>query len=81
MSLSHHERRKQLETILFKSDPKLQPRVSGLLSGQKSRMNGMSLPQAVSDFWDRNPAKLSGTDMNSKPSREYVELRLREWCS
>ena len=81
MALSHHERRKQLEAMLFKSDPKLQPRVSGLLSGQKSRISGMSLPQAVSDFWARNLAKLSGTEMNSKSGREYVELRLREWCS
>ena len=81
MSLSNHERRKQLETIIFKSDPKLQPRVSGLLSGQKSRMSGMSLPQAVADFWARNLDKLSGTEMDSKPGREYVELRLKEWCS
>jgi len=81
MSLSNHERRKQLETLLFKSDPKLQPRVSGLLSGQKSRMSGMSLSEAVSDFWTRNFDKLSDTDIDSESGREYVELRLKEWCS
>ena len=81
MSLSNHERRKQLEAILFQSDPKLQPRVSGLLSGQKSRMTGMSLSEAVSDFWTRNLDQLSGTGMNSESGREYVELRLKEWCS
>lgn len=81
MSLSNHERRKQLEAMLFQSERALQPRVSGLLSGQKSRMTGMSLSEAVSDFWTRNLGKLSGTLIDSDLGREYVELRLKEWCS
>ena len=81
MSLSQHERRKQLEAILFLDDVKLQQKVSGLFGAHKPRVSGVALAQAIADFWNRNQTKLAGTTLGSQNGREYVELRISEWYS
>jgi len=83
MTLSHHERRKNLEEILFANDVKLQQRVSGLFGAHKPRISvaQLSLDAAIADFWDRNTAKLAETSLNSQNGQEYVALRISEWFS
>lgn len=83
MTLSHHERRKNLEEVLFENDVKLQQRVSGLFGAHKPRIAAaqLSLDAAIADFWDRNIARLAGTTLDSENGREYVALRIGEWFS
>ena len=79
MNLSHHERRKRLEQILFANDVKLQQRLSGLFGAHKNRIHGLTLNEAIDSFWERNRDKLKTTSINSKQGREYVRLRISEW--
>lgn len=83
MTLSHPERRKNLEEGLFENDVKLQQRVSGLLGAHKPRIaaSQLALDVAVADFWERNAVKLSGTSLDSPNGREYIALRIGEWFS
>lgn len=76
---SHHERRCDLERVLFADNPKLQQQLSGLLGAHKQRISGMSQQAAVENFWDRNQEKLRGTAIGSQEGREYIKLRIREW--
>lgn len=79
MNLSHHERRKQLEELLFAQNVKLQQQVSGLMGAHKPRIAGMTADEAVTLFWERNRVKLQNTLINSAEGREYVRLRISEW--
>jgi len=79
MTLSDFERRKQLEQVLFASDVKLQQRLSGLFGAHKNRIEGMTLDEAISSFWERNREKLKATPIDSQDGREYVQLRIGEW--
>ncbi|MFC1758564.1 ImmA/IrrE family metallo-endopeptidase [Planctomycetota bacterium] len=80
MNVSHHERRKELETQLFLDDNGLRNKVSGLMGAHKPRIENMGLEEAVALFWERNQAKLEPTELNSDIGREYVRLRISEWC-
>ena len=80
MNVSHHERRKQIESELFEGNTDLRNRVSGLLGAHKPRIENMNEDEAVELFWERNEAKLANTELNSELGREYVQLRIREWC-
>jgi IrrE N-terminal-like domain len=79
LNRSHHERRGDLERVLFANNTKLQQQLSGLLGAHKQRIVGMSVQEAVESFWERNKEKLRGTSIGSKEGREYVKLRIGEW--
>ncbi len=79
MNLSHDERRKQLEKILFANDVKLQQTVSGLMGAHKPRVANMTIDEAEALFWERNRAKLKNTTLDCETGREYVRLRITEW--
>jgi Zn-dependent peptidase ImmA (M78 family) len=79
MNLSHEERRKQLEKILFANDVKLQQQVSGLMGAHKPRVADMTANEAEALFWERNRAKLKSTTLDSETGHEYVRLRITEW--
>lgn len=79
MTLSHHERRKQLEQHLFADEIKLMRSMSGMMGALKNRIADMTPEQAEADFWKRYREQLSQTPMISKEGREYVRLRIREW--
>jgi Zn-dependent peptidase ImmA (M78 family) len=83
LSLSHHERRQQLEELLFRGDTKLLQQVSGLLGAHKNRILTAkpSRDAAIADFWQRNAARLSATTLNSEIGRDYVALRIADWYS
>ena len=79
LNLSHHEKRKQLEQLLFSHDVKLQQRMSGCIGALKNRIEGKTQKQVEEDFWSRYRETLKNTAMDSKVGREYVRLRIREW--
>lgn len=79
MKLSHHEKRRQLESRLFADDVKLQQRMSGFFGAHKNRIKGKTRQDAEQDFWVRYGDALSDTVVNSKVGREYVRLRVGEW--
>jgi Zn-dependent peptidase ImmA (M78 family) len=79
MNLSPHEKRKQLEQIIFANDVKLQQRMSGLMGAHKQRVAGMTKEEAEAQFWERHRVSLHKTRINSKEGREYVRLRISEW--
>ncbi|PHS06080.1 MAG: hypothetical protein COA78_14695 [Blastopirellula sp.] len=79
LSLSLHEKRKLLEQEIFSNNDKLRNQVSGLMGAHKPRVAGMTLNEAIINFWDRNEAKLAETEMLSQSGREYVELRIKEF--
>lgn len=80
MNVSHHELRTELETKLFGGDASLRNRVSGLMGAHKNRIAELDEDAAVALFWERNQAKLEQTELNSDLGREYVRLRISEWC-
>lgn len=79
MRFSHYERRKILESELFKDEIMLRHRVSGLLGAHKNRSANQTAAESESDFWQRNLETLRSTSLNSKKGREYIRLRISEW--
>lgn len=77
-SKSSAERRLELEVILIADNTELRNRLSGYFGAFKSRIKGLSIEVAVSEFWTRYQAKLSGTTLTSLEGREYVRLRITE---
>jgi hypothetical protein len=79
LALSPHEKRKELESILFASNPKLMQRMSGFIGALKNRIRGKTKQEVEADFWNRYRETLQGTPMNSVEGRQYVRLRIEEW--
>lgn len=81
--LSSVERRKELETFLFEGDPAFGPVVQGCMSQMKRRCTNLALDAATADFDDRYREKWTPSQakkLKSPKGREYVRLRLQEWC-
>jgi hypothetical protein len=78
---SHDERRRQLETQLFPKGDKLRPKVEGCFGAFKPKVAGLTLKQAEAAFWERYHDRFKKTAMTSKTGKEYVRLRLSEWCA
>ena len=79
MNVSHHERKEQLERILFNDNPKLQQRMSGFFGGNKVRLSKLTKAQAIRDFWSRYQNNLRNTVIDSIDGREYISIRIGEW--
>jgi len=79
MNVSHHERKEQLERILFDNNPNLRNRVSGFFGGNKVRLSRLTKSQAIQDFWSRYEDTLRDTIMDSDEGREYISIRIGEW--
>lgn len=80
MKLSREERRYQLEEKLFSDDDPLRRRVQGCFGAFKKKAEKLPLGVAESTFWEQYRQRYSKTRMNSSAGREYVKLRLLEWC-
>jgi hypothetical protein len=79
MNISHHERKEQLERILFDNNPNLRSRVSGFFGGNKVRLSRLTKSQAIQDFWSRYKDTFRDTIMDSDEGREYISIRIGEW--
>lgn len=79
MNISHHERKEQLERILFDNNPNLRSRVSGFFGGNKVRLSRLTKSQAIQDFWSRYEDTFRDTIMDSDEGREYISIRIGEW--
>ncbi|MCA9234230.1 MAG: ImmA/IrrE family metallo-endopeptidase [Planctomycetales bacterium] len=74
------EQRQSLESQLFPKGNRLRAKVDGCFGAFKHRCSGMTLQQAEAAFWDRYQTRLHGSAIDSALGRQYVTLRLSEWC-
>jgi hypothetical protein len=82
-SLSHDERRRELEQYLFDGDDAFRRSLQGCFGAFKPKVEGIKAEQAEAMFWERYANGLPGganERLLSDKGREYVRLRLEEWC-
>ena len=78
LQVSPHERRLQIEAELFKNDIDFQRSLQGCFGAFRPHVAGLSLDQAVKEFWSRYDGRFPR--LKSSLGREYVKLRLSDWC-
>jgi hypothetical protein len=81
---SRDERRAELEKYLFSGQQQFQRQLQGCFGAFKPRVMGMPLAEAEGAFWEQYELRFSGISkrrLTSPRGREYVRLRLEEWCS
>lgn len=81
--LSVTERRRLLEEFLFKDDDQFRMQVQGVFGGFRSKCEHLSLDEAFTEFFEKKGERWDGvrrTRIHSAKGREYVRLRLQEWC-
>jgi hypothetical protein len=81
--LSHNERRRELEQYLFKGDDTFRMSLQGCFGAFKPKVEGSTTEQALAVFWERYATRFSGAagkKLLSDKGKEYVRLRLEEWC-
>jgi len=80
---SRDERRAELEEYLFAGQAEFQRQLQGCFGWFKPHVAGMSLDEAESLFWEQYQSRFTGVPgkrLASAQGREYVRLRLGEWC-
>lgn len=81
---SNLELRRQLEEYLFKDDNQFRMELQGVFGAFRSQCEGWSLDVGIAEFYRQKGQRWEGSRrsrLNSKKGREYVRLRLQEWCS
>ncbi len=81
--LSKTEKRQQLEDFLFKNDDQFRMQLQGVFGAFRPKCTAWSLDVAVEEFFKQKGKRWTGargTRLNSEKGREYVRLRLQEWC-
>lgn len=82
--LSNDERRRELEAHLFKDDDEFRRQLQGVFGAFRPKCDGVALDDAMATFYEQKGERWQGarrTRLNSPKGREYVRLRLQEWCS
>jgi hypothetical protein len=77
------ERRAELEQYLFEGQGAFQRQLQGCFGAFKPHTQGMSASDAEAAFWERYEGRFTGVPgrrLGSPKGREYVRLRLEEWC-
>ncbi|MEZ6072508.1 MAG: hypothetical protein R3C10_20155 [Pirellulales bacterium] len=80
LTKSPEERRRELEQHLFPEKDRVFRQLQGCFGAFKPKAVGLSLGHAEQQFWDRYLERFSSSSLNSQAGREYVRLRLAEWC-
>jgi Zn-dependent peptidase ImmA (M78 family) len=83
-SLSREELRKQLEEFLFKDDNEFRMQLQGVFGAFRPKCRDWSLDVAFAEFYASKADRWEGNRrirLNSIKGRQYVRLRLEEWCS
>ncbi len=81
--LSNDERRRELEAYLFKDDDDFRKQLQGVFGAFRPKCEGLDLDFAVATFFEQKGERWQGaprTRLNSPKGREYVRLRLQDWC-
>ncbi len=82
--LSNVERRQQLEEYLFKNDEQFRMQLQGVFGAFRPKCKDWTLDFAFTEFFEKKGGRWQGARharLNSAKGREYVRLRLQEWCS
>jgi Zn-dependent peptidase ImmA (M78 family) len=82
--LSKAEKRQQLEAFLFKDDDQFRMQLQGVFGAFRPKCKVWTLETAFAEFYKQKGQRWSGVRgmrLNSVKGREYVRLRLQEWCS
>lgn len=80
LALSRDERRSALESALFGRGKGSRPRFEGCFGAFKMKAEKMTLTDAEAEFWSRYEQRFVEEGLSPELSREYVRLRLSEWC-
>ena len=83
-SLSREELKKQLEEFLFKDDDEFRRQLQGVFGAFLPKCRNASLEVAFGEFYASKANHWQGnrrTRLDSIKGRQYVRLRLEEWCS
>lgn len=83
-TLSAHEERQELETFLFAGQDDFRKQLQGCFGYFKPVAAGMDLDAAVVAFFERYHERWAGVPQKrllSQKGRDYIRLRLAEWCS
>jgi hypothetical protein len=81
--LAPPERRQQLEAFLFGDDDEFRMSLQGVFGAFRPKCTDWTLDEAVSEFYRAKSDRWDGvrrTRLLSAKGREYVRLRLQEWC-
>jgi hypothetical protein len=82
--LAPAELRGQLEKYLFREDNQFRMELQGVLSAFRSQCANRAVDLVVAEFYKQKGQRWDGSRrvrLNSSKGREYIRLRLREWCS
>ena len=81
---SNDERRRDLEGYLFDGDNEFRMQLQGVFGAFRPKCQELNLESAVATFYRDKAPRWQGlrhTRLFSAKGREYVRLRLAEWCS
>lgn len=82
--LSKSERRRELEEYLFKNDNEFRMQLQGVFGAFRPKCKEWPLEMAFAEFFQQKGERWQGARrarLNSAKGREYVRLRLQDWCS
>jgi Zn-dependent peptidase ImmA (M78 family) len=82
--LSREELRKQLEEFLFRDDNEFRLQLQGVFGAFRAKCRNRSVEAAFAEFYATKVIRWEGkrrTRLDSTKGRQYVRLRLEEWCS
>lgn len=82
--LTRDERRRELEDYLFRDDNEFRMQLQGVFGAFRPKCKGCGLDSAIASFYAEKAPRWEGvrhTRIYSAKGREYVRLRLAEWCS
>lgn len=81
--LTNDERRRELESYLFRDDREFQMQLQGVFGAFHRRCENWDIESAVAAFYEEKAPRWDGARhmrLYSAKGREYVRLRLAEWC-
>jgi IrrE N-terminal-like domain len=82
--LSNVEKRQELEAYLFRNDNQFRMQLQGVFGAFRSKCSHWPVDVAFTEFYRQKGDRWVGerrTRLHSKKGREYVRLRLQEFCS
>jgi hypothetical protein len=82
--LSKEELSKQLEEFLFGDDNEFRLQLQGVFGAFRAKCRNQSVEIAFAEFYATKVNRWDGqrrVRLNSTRGRQYVRLRLEEWCS
>lgn len=82
-AFSREEVRQRLEQFLFENDSQFRTHLQGVFGYFLPRCKGLKLEAGLEQFYREKVSRLEGERrkrLESEKGREYVRLRLQEWC-